>query len=85
MDTLDDLADAGAHTSLVAQVSDVLARLAYDYSGLLGRNNGSEGELRLGVLLFGARDYFALAVHVEAVQLVGDAASILTGAGLGLF
>jgi hypothetical protein len=85
MNTLNDLADTGAHASLVAQVSNVLARLANNDTGLLGRNNGSQGELRLGVFLFGARGYFALTVDVEAVQLVGDAAGILTGTGLGLF
>lgn len=49
VDALDNLADAGAHTSLIAKVSDILASLAYDDAGFLGRDNGSERELRLGV------------------------------------
>jgi hypothetical protein len=85
VDALNNLADAGAHTSLIAQVSDVLARLADDDSGLLGRDNGTQGELRLGVLFFSARGSFALAIDVEAFELVGDAAGVLAGAGLGLF
>jgi len=85
MNALNDLADTSAHASLVAQVSDILACFANDDTGLLGRDNGSQGELRFGVFFFGARGYFALAVHVEAVKLVGDTAGILTGTGLRLF
>lgn len=82
VDALDNLADAGAHTSLIAKVSDILASLAYDDAGFLGRDNGSERELRLGVLFFGARNHLALAVHVKAVELVVDTAGILAGLGL---
>lgn len=85
VDALDDLADASAHTSLVAQVSDVLARLAYDHAGLFRGDNGTEGELRVGVLLLSARGSICLAVNVQAVELLGDTAGILAGTGLGLF
>jgi hypothetical protein len=85
VDALDDLADAGAHARLVAQIGDVLARLANDDAGLLRGDNGAEGELRVRVLLLGARGNVGLAVHVQAVELLGDATSILAGSGLGLF
>lgn len=49
-----DLADTSADSGLVAQVCDVLARLANDDAGFLGGDNGTEGELRLSVLFLGA-------------------------------
>jgi hypothetical protein len=85
VDALDDLADAGAHACLVAQVSDVLARLADDDAGLFRGDNGAQGELRVGVLLLGARGHVGLAVDGQAVELLGDTAGVLAGAGLGLF
>jgi hypothetical protein len=85
VDALDNLADAGAHARLVAQVSDVLARLADNDAGLLGRDNGAQGELRVGVLLLGTRGHVGLAIHVEAVKLLGDAVGVLASASLGLF
>jgi hypothetical protein len=85
VNALDDLADTSAHASLVAQVSNVLACLAYDDAGLLRRDNGAQGELRVGVLLLSARSDVGLAVNGKAVELLGDAAGILAGAWLRLF
>lgn len=65
VDTLDHLADAGLDTSFVAKISDVLASLANNDTGLLGRDNGAEGKLGLGVFLVRLRGRFA--VGAEAV------------------
>ena len=53
MYTGDDLADAGLDAGLIAKVGDVLAGLADDDAGLLGGDDGTKGQLRLGVLVVG--------------------------------
>lgn len=60
VNTLDNLADASLHTSLVSEISDVLASLANDHTGLLGGNDGTKGKLGLGVLLFSAGSRLAI-------------------------
>lgn len=70
VDARDDLANAGADTSLVAQVSDILAGLANDDAGFLGGDDSAQSELGLVVLLFGAR--VLVLVGVEGTELVGD-------------
>lgn len=79
MYALDNLAHASAHACLVAQVGHVLACLPYDDAGLFGRDNGAESELRLGVLLLGARLHVAILVDGQALQRVGDLAGVLDG------
>ena len=79
MDALDDLAHAGAHACLVAQVGHILACLPYDDPGLLGRDNGAEGELRFGVLFLGARLHVAVLVDAQALEGVGDLVGVLDG------
>lgn len=63
-----DLANASADTRLVPEVGDVLAGLADDDAGFLGGDNGTDGELGLGVLFVGA----GLVVGVEPAKLVGE-------------
>jgi hypothetical protein len=51
MDTLDNLANTSFDASFIAQIGDVLATFANDDAGLLGRHNGSQSQLGLGVFL----------------------------------
>lgn len=44
VDTLDNLADAGLDAGLFTQVGDVLPALADDDAGLLGGDEGAEGQ-----------------------------------------
>jgi hypothetical protein len=55
VDAGNDLGHTGANSSLVAQLGNILSLLANDDSGFLGRDNCAQGELLLGILLFGAR------------------------------
>src|SRR5690242_19457604 len=76
----DNLADTGAYARLVAQVSDVLACLANDDAGFLGRDDRAEGELRLGILLLSARSGIGcLAIYVQTLKLIGDRIGIASG------
>lgn len=85
MNALYHLADTGAYASLVAQVGYILACLANDDTSFLGRDNGAQCELRLGVLLLGARGGIScLAIDVQALELVGDRIGIASGV-LGVF
>ena len=86
VNTLNNLAYASADASLIAEVRDVLACLPYDNSCFFGRDNGAQGELRLGVLFFGARDYVDVVAFIEreAIELLGDAISIMDSL-LGFF
>lgn len=63
VDAWDNLADSSSHTSLVTEISDVLASLADDDTGFLGRNDGAESELCLGVFFFGALGDVVAGVH----------------------
>jgi hypothetical protein len=75
VNTLDDLADTGLDTSLVSQFGDILASLANNDTGLLRGDDGTKGQLRLGVLLVGSLDHVAVnaflhetvVVHVVAI------------------
>jgi hypothetical protein len=51
VNALDDLADAGFHASLVAQVCDVLPAFPNDDARFLGRDNRPQGQLGLSILL----------------------------------
>ena len=44
MDALDNLGDTGLDAGLITEISDVLTGLANDDTGLLGRDEGTEGE-----------------------------------------
>lgn len=68
VDTGDNLADASLDASLLAEISNILARLADDDSGLLGGNDGADGELRGGILLLGAGS-LVLAVLLALVDV----------------
>jgi hypothetical protein len=68
VDALDHLAHASTHSSLVAQVCNVLARLSDDHASLLGRDNGTERQLRLGVLLLSARRDITLVVDAKTLE-----------------
>jgi hypothetical protein len=52
VDTWHNLANASLYTSLVAQISNILACLADDHASLFGRNNGTERQLGLRVFSF---------------------------------
>jgi hypothetical protein len=83
MHALDDLAHAGLDACLVAQIGDILACLADNHAGLLGRHDSSQGQLSLGILLVrlgrrlavGAKAGFV--VELELVKLVGELAVVL--------
>ena len=80
MDAGHDFADAGSYTSLVTQVGNVLACFANNDASLLGRDNGAEGDLLIGVLFLGANRAFdvvagervAGAEAMEVLRHVGD-------------
>lgn len=68
-----NLADASTDTSLVAQVCYVLAGLANDDTGFLGRDNGAQGQLGLAVLLVVLRALNDAAVgRVETAEPIRD-------------
>lgn len=83
MDSLDDLGDASLDAGLVAEISDILAALANNDTGLLGRDNGAEGELGLGVLLIRLRGGLAVGaeavLHLEVVHRVHEVVGAVGG------
>jgi hypothetical protein len=72
VDALDDLGDASLDSSLVAEISNVLATLSDDDASFLGGHYSSEGELGLGVFLVRLRGRLAIRtetfVHLELVH-----------------
>jgi putative cofactor-binding repeat protein len=76
VDALDDLADAGTHASFVAQVGHVLAGLANDDACLFGRDNGTERDLRVGILLLGPGRYVAVVIDGNAVEGLAEATGL---------
>jgi hypothetical protein len=69
MDAGNDLADASANTSLVAQLGNVQTGLANDDACFLRGDDGSQSELSNGILVVGAgRGVFG----VEAAHRLGD-------------
>lgn len=80
MDTLDDLADAGLDSSLVAEVGDILAGLANDDASLLGGDNSAERQLSLSVFLVRLRGGFAIraeaVVHLELIHGVEELVAV---------
>lgn len=82
MHARNDLADAGADSSLVAQVSHVLAGLANNDAGFLGGDNGTESELRLGVFLLGAGTILG---GVERAHLIGNVVNAGVDGGGSIF
>lgn len=82
MDALDNLANASLDASLVTQVCHILASLANDDAGLLGRHNRAQGQLGLGILLVGLGDDLAvgaeawLVIHLHVVGKVRDIVAV---------
>ena len=75
MDARNYLAHAGLDAGLIAQVSNVLSGLADDHTGLLGRDDSTQSQLRDRVLLLGLERGFQ-------VTLVGKV--VAEGIGHGL-
>jgi len=80
---LHHLAHAGLDAGLVAQVGHVLATLADDDTGFLGRDDGAQGELGLGVLLIRLGGRLAvraqarlIVAHLQAVHGVAEVCAI---------
>lgn len=71
MDAGDDLADAGLDTSLVAEVGNVLSRLANDDTSFLGGDYGAEGNGRNSILLVGANTLL-LAILIVVLVIDGE-------------
>lgn len=85
MDARDDLADAGADTSLVAEAGDILTGLADDDTGFFGGDNGAQGQLRLGVFFFGPGSRLAVRVSGKPVKGVRDVVDIGGGGSRDFF
>ena len=80
MDALNDLANTSLDASLVAEVGNILATLADDDTCFLGRDDGTQSQLSLGVLLVRLRGRFAIGaeavLHFQVVQRVDDIAVV---------
>lgn len=80
MNTLNNLADASFHASLVTQVSNVLATLSNNDTRFLGGNNGAQGQLSLSIFLVRLRGKLPVGpesfVHFQLIQRVDDIAAI---------
>ncbi len=80
MDALNDLADTGFHTSLVTEVSDVLAAFSNDDTSLLGGDDGAERQLGLSVFLVRLRGGLPVRakalLHLELIHGIDDIVSV---------
>lgn len=80
VDALDHLADASLDASLIAKVSDVFAALSDDDARLLGRDDGAERELSLGVFLVRLRGGLAVGaealIHLELIHGIDNVVSV---------
>ena len=80
VDTLNNLADASLDARVIAKVGDVLATLADDDTGFLGRHNGSESELGLGIFLVRLRGGFTIRskalVHLEVIERIDEISAV---------
>lgn len=80
MNTLNDLADTGLHSSFVTKVSNVLAALSNNDTRFLGGNNGAQGQLSLGIFLVRLRGKLPIGaesfVNFQLIQRVHDIAAI---------
>lgn len=80
MDALNDLANTSLDASLVTEVGNVLATLADDDTCFLRRDDGTQSELSLGVLLVRLRGRFAVGakavLQFQVVQGVDDVAIV---------
>lgn len=85
VNTLNDFANTGLDTCLISKIGDVLATLANNDTGFLGRDNCTKGELGLSVLLFRLRGRLAVrseaVIHSELIHLIED---VTTVAGDGI-
>ena len=77
---LDDFADSGLDASLVTEIGDVLSTLSDDNASFLGRYDGTESELGLGVFLVCLRGGLAVRansiINLQLVDGVGDVATV---------
>ena len=96
VDTLDNLGDTGLDTSLITEVGNILATLSNDNAGLLGGDNGAEGQLSLSILLLSLWGWLsvwtkalAVSTDVQAVHVVSEIIAGLNRGGVsalaGLF
>lgn len=86
VDAGNDFADPSTHTSLVAQVGNILASFANDNPSFLGGDNGTEGELLLRVLFLGALDrILLLIVSVDTTKGLGELGDIRRSGGVVVF
>lgn len=67
MNTLDYLADTCLDSSLVAKISHILASLANDYASFLGRDNGSQSELRFSILFVRLGEGFSIRADASII------------------
>lgn len=75
VNALHDLAYSGLDSSLIAQLGDILATLADNYTGFFGGHDGAQSQLGLGVFLISPRRRFSIGsesrlaiVELNAVQ-----------------
>lgn len=83
VNALYDLADSGLDSSLVAQLGDILATLADNYTGFFGGNDGAQSQLGLGILLVGPRGRFSVrsesrlaVIELNAIQADSKVVSV---------
>ena len=60
MHALHHLADASFDASFIPKVRYILPCLADDHAGFLRGHNGTEGELRVGILFIGSWCWFSI-------------------------
>lgn len=77
MNALDNLGDACLDSSLIAQLSNVLSTLADNDAGLLGGDNGADGQLCLSILFVCAGG--RLAIGTETAVTIVELDAVETG------
>jgi hypothetical protein len=80
MYTLYYLADASLDAGLVSEVCNVLSALSNDDASFLGRDNGAQRQLGLGILLVRLRGGLAIRsqpiVHLKVIQAVDELVAV---------
>lgn len=70
-----NLADPSSYTSLISEISDILAGLANDDASFLGGDNGTKGQFLVGILLFGTLGDILAIVGGEVTEALGKVVS----------
>jgi len=83
MNSLDNLGDTSLDAGLVSKISNVLASLANDDSGLLGGDEGTEGQGGVGIGSLAILDEVVIIVVVTLggvfVSVLGERHLMVTG------